>query len=104
MLLGSLVYIALDVYYLVWLSNVKSQLPPKMASIFSDAIVGYTKKMSRDLIHNVGRRENEVNDAKKEFEDKMQKLNDKKEEQRKKDKAEAANKKKGGNNQNTAGD
>ena len=53
MLLATLVYITIDVYYLVWLANIKSNLPQDMASMVSDAILGYTKKLKDELMHKM---------------------------------------------------
>ena len=56
MLLATLVYIAIDVYFMLWISSVKSSLPPRMATAFSDAILGYTDRMKKEMYANVGRK------------------------------------------------
>ena len=61
MLLATLAYIAIDIYYMLWISNVRTSLPPRMAAIFSDAILGYTQKMRSEMMSMVGKsKENQV--------------------------------------------
>ena len=55
MLLATLVYIAIDIYYMLWISNVRTSLPPRIAAIFSDAILGYTQKMRSEMLNMVGK-------------------------------------------------
>mmetsp|Transcript_32916 Transcript_32916/g.43381 ORF Transcript_32916/g.43381 Transcript_32916/m.43381 type:complete len:122 (-) Transcript_32916:238-603(-) len=49
----SLTFLVLDVYYFTWVLSLRGKLPPEMAAYASDAILGYTKKMSRELWHNL---------------------------------------------------
>lgn len=55
LLMATLIFIAIDFYYVIWLAGLKSKLPTKMADIISEAIMGYTKKMRRDLIENLNK-------------------------------------------------
>ena len=49
----SLTFLVLDAYYFTWVLSLKDKLPPEMAAYASDAILGYTKKMTRELWHNL---------------------------------------------------
>ena len=53
LLFVSLTFLVLDAYYFTWVLSLKDKLPPEMAAYASDAILGYTKKMSRELWHNL---------------------------------------------------
>ena len=49
MLLATIVYQAIDIYYLVWVVQLKQKLPANMSSYMSDTILGYTSKMTNEL-------------------------------------------------------
>ena len=49
----SLSFLFIDVYYFTWVISLKGKLPPEMAAYASDAILGYSKKMTRELKHNL---------------------------------------------------
>ena len=53
MLLMTLIFLVIDVYYFTWVHSLKGKLPPEMACFVSDAVLGYTKKMGRELKHNL---------------------------------------------------
>ena len=53
MLIMTLTFLVIDVYYFTWVLSLKGKLPPDMACFVSDAVLGYTKKMSRELWHNL---------------------------------------------------
>ena len=53
MLILTLSFLAIDGYYFTWVLSLKSKLPPDMACFVTDAVLGYTKKMSRELWHNL---------------------------------------------------
>ena len=53
MLTFTLIFLIIDAYYFTWVLSLKSKVPPDMACFISDAILGYTKKMSRELFHNL---------------------------------------------------
>ncbi len=53
MLALTLTFLVIDVYYFTWVLSLKGKLPPDQACFVSDAILGYTKKMSRELMHNL---------------------------------------------------
>ena len=53
LLFVSLTFLVLDAYYFTWVLSLKDKLPPEMAAYASDAILGYSKKMSRELLHNL---------------------------------------------------
>ena len=55
MLFATLINFGIDMYYLIWVMQLKSKLPPKMGTFVSDAILGYTKKLTRELYHNLDR-------------------------------------------------
>lgn len=52
LLVATLLNFTIDVYYFVWVLNLKSKLPPKIGSFVSDAILGYTKKLTREIMHS----------------------------------------------------
>ena len=64
----ALIFLVVDVYYFTWVLSLKGKLPPDMACFVSDAVLGYTKKMSRELMHNLdsGAR-SRLEDAKNKF-------------------------------------
>ena len=68
MLCVTLTYLIIDAYYFTWVLSLKNKLPPDMACFVTDAVLGYTKKMSRELWHNLdtGARK-KVEDAKNKF-------------------------------------
>ena len=45
----TLINFTVDVYYFIWVVNLKQKLPPKIGGMVSDAILGYTQKMTREL-------------------------------------------------------
>ena len=49
----TLTFLIIDAYYFTWVLSLKGKLPPDMACFVSDAVLGYTKKMSRELYHNL---------------------------------------------------
>jgi len=49
----TLTFLVVDAYYFTWVLSLKDKLPTEMASYAGDAILGYTKKMSRELWHNL---------------------------------------------------
>ena len=53
LLMATLLNFTIDVYYFIWVMNLKQKLPPKIGSFVSDAILGYTQKMTRELYHNL---------------------------------------------------
>lgn len=53
MLVMTLTYMAIDAYYFLWVMNLKNKLPPDMACFVSDAVLGYVKKMHRELAYNL---------------------------------------------------
>lgn len=53
LLMATLLNFAIDVYYFIWVLNLKQKLPPKIGSFVSDAILGYTKKLTRELYYNL---------------------------------------------------
>ena len=53
LLMATLLNFSIDVYYFVWVLNLKQKLPPKIGSFVSDAVLGYTQKMTRELYHNL---------------------------------------------------
>ena len=53
MLTITLTFLLIDAYYFTWVMSLKGKLPPEMACYVSDAILGYTKKMSRELMWNL---------------------------------------------------
>ena len=53
LLFTTLTFVVTDTYYFTWVMSLKDKLPPEMAAYASDAILGYTKKMSRELWHNL---------------------------------------------------
>jgi len=53
MLVMTLIYLCIDAYYFLWVLNLKGKLPPDMACFVSDAILGYAKKMHRELEYNL---------------------------------------------------
>ena len=57
LLMATLLNFSIDVYYFIWVLNLKQKLPPKMGSFVSDAILGYSKKMTRELYHNLEKKE-----------------------------------------------
>lgn len=63
-----LTFLIIDAYYFTWVLSLKSKLPPDMACFVTDAVLGYTKKMSRELWHNLdtGARK-KVEEAKNKF-------------------------------------
>ena len=50
-----LAFLVLDVYYLVWVINIRQRLPGEYGAFVSDAILGYSKKMTRELFYNLDR-------------------------------------------------
>ena len=55
LLMTTLVNFTIDVYYFIWVVNLKQKLPPKIGAFVSDAILGYTQKMTRELYHGLDR-------------------------------------------------
>ena len=55
MLVGSLTFITIDVFYIIWLANIKSVLPSKMASVVTDAIFGLKSKVKQELVASLRR-------------------------------------------------
>ena len=53
MLIMTMIFIGIDVYYFLWVLSLKGKLPPDMAVFVSDAVLGYTKKMNRELGWNL---------------------------------------------------
>ena len=53
MLAITLTFLVIDAYYFTWVLSLKGKLPPDMACFVSDAVLGYTKKMSRELKYNL---------------------------------------------------
>ena len=65
MLVMTLTYMTIDAYYFLWVMNLKNKLPPDMACFVSDAIMGYVKKMHRELAYNLEPAERkQIEDAK----------------------------------------
>ena len=81
LLMATLLNFTIDVYYFIWVINLKQKLPPKIGSFVSDAILGYTQKMTRELYQGLDR------GARSSVEGARKKLSDVKEEA----KQEAAN-------------
>lgn len=46
-------FLASTAYYLLWVLNLKTKMPPDMAAFIVDAVLGYSKKMYRELDHNL---------------------------------------------------
>jgi len=40
-------------FYFLWVAVLRERLPPKLGSVISDAVFGYTKKMTRELYGNL---------------------------------------------------
>ena len=76
LLFVTLTFLVVDAYYFTWVMSLKDKLPPEMAAFASDAILGYTKKMSRELLHNLD------TEARKKVEDARNKFQKKKDQQR----------------------
>ena len=53
LLMATLINFSIDVYYFIWVLNLKQKLPPKIGSYVSDAVLGLTSKLSRELFHNL---------------------------------------------------
>jgi len=53
MLTLTIVFLTIDAYYFLWVLNLKSKLPPDMATFVTDAVLGYSKKMQRELVYNL---------------------------------------------------
>jgi len=53
MLLATLIFFVIDLYYFVWVTQLKHKLPEKMGSYVGDAVLGYTSKMSREMYHGL---------------------------------------------------
>ena len=53
LLMATLLNFTIDVYYFIWVLNLKQKLPPKIGSFVSDAVLGYSTKMKRELFYNL---------------------------------------------------
>ena len=53
MLFLTLTFLVIDAYYFTWVLSLKDKLPPEIAAFAGDAILGYSKKMSTELWHNL---------------------------------------------------
>ena len=91
LLISSIVFITIDIYYVIWLANIKNNLPVKMAGVISEAVLGYTRTMRRELISNLNKDRRDV--AQEEI-DNLDKAHQDKQKQLARDKEEAQNKKK----------
>lgn len=82
MLLGTLIYFAIDFYYFIWVLQLKQKLPATMASFVSDAIFGYTGKMHLELNAMLSKSDQaKVAEKKKELDDKITAYEKKKKEE-----------------------
>ena len=53
MLFATIYNFGLDLYYIFWVMTLRGRLPPSMGSFVSDAVFGYTKKLTRELYSNL---------------------------------------------------
>ena len=53
MLFACLFNFGIDMFYFLWVVVLRERLPPKLGSVISDAVFGYTKKMTRELYGNL---------------------------------------------------
>ena len=53
LLMATLLNFSIDIYYFIWVLSLKEKLPPKIGAFVSDAVLGYTQKMTRELYHNL---------------------------------------------------
>jgi DNA-binding transcriptional MerR regulator len=47
--MGAIVYFGIDLYYFIWVIQLKRKLPISMSTFVSDAIFGYKNKMESEL-------------------------------------------------------
>ena len=47
--MAAIIYFGIDLYYFIWVIQLKHKLPKEMATFASDAIFGYTNKMAAEL-------------------------------------------------------
>ena len=49
MLFATLANFGLDLFYFIWIMTLRRRLPPALGGFVSDAVLGYTKKLTREL-------------------------------------------------------
>ena len=60
MLFATLYNFGLDLFYFIWVLTLRGRLPPSMGSFVSDAVFGYTKKLTRELYANLDKTQRPV--------------------------------------------
>merc|ERR1712110_943529 len=69
-----LIFLAIDVYFVIWADGLKRKLPHNMSDAVSSAILGQTKKLRRELINNVNKvRRGEIKQAESKLNEKLEK-------------------------------
>jgi hypothetical protein len=53
MLFACLFYFGIDLFYFLWVMMLRSRLPPQIGSVISDAVFGYTRRLTRELYSNL---------------------------------------------------
>lgn len=53
MLTLTMIFLSIDAYYFMWVLNLKSKLPPDMAAFATDAVLGYSNKVKREIEYNL---------------------------------------------------
>lgn len=53
MLFATLINFGIDAFYFLWVMVLRGRLPPSLGGVVSDAVFGFTKKLTRELYSNL---------------------------------------------------
>ena len=65
MLFAVLANFGLDMFYFIWVMTLRGRLPPSLGGFVSDAVYGYTKKLTRELYQGLDKNQKPVVDEMK---------------------------------------
>ena len=53
MLFATLINFGIDMFYFLWVLVLRGRLPHSIGGLISDAVFGFTKKLTRELYNNL---------------------------------------------------